>query len=406
MIHRTSPTAVFASLGHFFIHLCTAFYFVIVLTLEQAWQLPYHQLIGLWTLGSLLVGVVALPAGMLSDRLGAANMMVAFFIGMGASAIAAGLSNSTTGLMLSLTGIGLFAAIYHPVGIPWLLRSTRRDRGKVLGFNGVFGSLGAAAAGLTAGLTIDLISWRAAFILPGAVCCATGLALLFYVLRGALLEASSPTAGGAQPSRGDMMRAFAILGVTMFLGGVVYHTTQTALPKVLALRHGGLAGDGALGIGLLVAAVYTAAGIMQVLGGHLADRFPLKSVYLGMMLVQIPMLWLAASLGGLSLMLVATVMVMAGVSALPAENMLLARYTPARRHGMVFGVKFALGFGAAPLSVQLVAIVSGRTGEFYWVFVLLAAVVLGAFSIAAFLPADRGAPAKTGVRYQVTGVRV
>ncbi len=91
------------------------------------------------------------------------------------------------------------------------------------------------------------------------------------------------------------------------------------------------------------------------------------------------------------MMVVATVMVMAGVSALPAENMLLARYTPAHRHGMVFGVKFALGFGAAPISVQLVAIVSGRTGEFYWVFVLLAAVVLGAVSLAAFLPGDRGA---------------
>ncbi len=39
-----------ASLGHFYIHLCTAFYFVIVLALERAWQLPYHELIELWTM--------------------------------------------------------------------------------------------------------------------------------------------------------------------------------------------------------------------------------------------------------------------------------------------------------------------------------------------------------------------
>ncbi len=386
MSYRPSPTVVVSSFGHFYIHLCTAFYFVIVLALEQVWQLPYHQLLGLWTLGSLMVGVVALPAGMLSDRLGASNLMVVFFVGMGGSSIAAGLSNSTTGLMLALTGIGLFAAIYHPVGIPWLLRGAGRDRGKVLGFNGVFGSLGAAGAGLTAGSLIDLVNWRAAFIVPGAVCCMTGLVLLVYVLNGRLPDAAPARAATAAPSRKDMMRAFGILVITMFLGGVVYHTTQTSLPKVFALRHGGLVGEGTFGIGLLVAGVYTAAAMMQVAGGHLADRFPLKSVYLGTMLIQIPTLWLAASLGGLPLMLVATVVVVAGASALPAENLLLARYTPARRHGLVFGLKFALGFGAAPLSVQLVAIISGRTGEFYWVFALLAVVVLTAVTAAVFLP--------------------
>ena len=61
-------TIVFSSLGHLYIHLCTAFFFVIVLSLESVWQRPYHELIELWTLGSLMVGVIALPAGMLSDK--------------------------------------------------------------------------------------------------------------------------------------------------------------------------------------------------------------------------------------------------------------------------------------------------------------------------------------------------
>jgi FSR family fosmidomycin resistance protein-like MFS transporter len=70
-------TVVFSCLGHLYIHLCTAFFFVIVLSLESVWQRPYHELIELWTLGSLMVGVVALPAGMLGDRLGASRLMVA-----------------------------------------------------------------------------------------------------------------------------------------------------------------------------------------------------------------------------------------------------------------------------------------------------------------------------------------
>ena len=138
-------------MGHLYIHLCTAFFFVIVLSLESVWQRPYHELIELWTLGSLMVGVVALPAGMLGDKLGASRMMVAYFIGMGGCAVAAGLTDSPNALMWCLAGMGVFAAIYHPVGIPWLVRNAGTRRGKVLGFNGIFGTLGTALAGVVAG---------------------------------------------------------------------------------------------------------------------------------------------------------------------------------------------------------------------------------------------------------------
>ena len=394
------PVVVFASLGHFYIHLCTAFYFVIVLDLEQVWQLPYHELIQLWTIGSLLVGAAAVPAGMLSDRFGATKMMVVFFLGMGACSIAAGLSNSPTTMMLSLTGLGLFAAVYHPVGIPWLLRGVRQDVGKVLGFNGIFGSLGAAGAGLSGGLLIDLIDWRAAFIIPGAICLVTGLALLVFVIKGSVADGVRVFERSGEPSREEMKRGFLILLLTMFLAAMVYQTTQISLPKVFDQRHGGLVGPGVLGVGLLVAGVYTAAGFMQIVGGHLADRFPLKPVYVGAMLVQIPMLFLAASLTGIPLVLIATVMVMANVGALPAENLLLLRYTPQHRHGLVFGLKFALAFGAAPVSVLLVSGVSERTGGSYWAFVILAIFALLAFTAAAMLPGERrdaavGSPTST-----------
>ena len=386
-------TIVFSSLGHLYIHLCTAFFFVIVLSLESVWQRPYHELIELWTLGSLMVGVVALPAGMLSDKLGAAPMMVAFFLGMGGFAVAAGLTDSSNALMWCLTGIGVFAAIYHPVGIPWLVRNAGTRRGKVLGFNGVFGSLGTALAGVVAGSLIHLSGWRAAFIVPGAISVLTGVALLGFMLKGKISDAAVVARGQVKVSRSDMWRVFAILVTTMFLLALVYQTIQTSLPKLLEQRHQGLAGEGILGVGLLVAAVYTAAAFMQIAGGHLADRYPLKPVYIGALLIQVPTLWLAASLGGLPLLMVATVMVMAGVGALPAENMLLARYTPESRHGLVFGIKFVLAFGAAPVAVQLVAAITGRTGDFYWVYVVLAACALVSVCVALMLPRDRGVPA-------------
>jgi len=385
---RTSNrlTVVFSSVGHLLIHFCTAFFFVIVLSLEEEWNFPYHELLELWTLGSLLVGLAALPAGFLSDRLGASTMMAVFFLGMGGSSIGAGLSSSPQALMVALASLGLFAAVYHPVGIPWLVRNTSVSRGKALGINGVFGNLGSAMAGIVTGALIDAAGWRAAFVVPGTVSALAGVALVLCCVTGFIRDPKEAPRPESASSKSDSRRVFSILLVTMFLGGLIYHSTQASLPKVIELRHQGLAGEGAFGVGLLVAFVYAAAGVMQIVGGHLADRLPLKQVYTGAILFQVPLLLLASSLSGAALILIATLMVMGNTAALPAENLLLARHTPEKRHGLAFGVKFVLFFAAAPLAVQLASWVSARTGEFQWLYLFLGICAATALLCATFLP--------------------
>jgi MFS transporter, FSR family, fosmidomycin resistance protein len=358
---------------------------VIVLSLEHDWQIPYHELISLWTLGSLMVGVAALPAGMIADRFGAPGMMVAFFVGMGGCAIGAGLSDGTTSLLVWLTGIGVFAAIYHPVGIPWLVRNTSGARGKALALNGIFGSLGGAAAGISSGALIDLVNWRAAFIVPGILIVTTGLVMALLLLRGGVLDRAA-TVGYESGKGRPALHVFVLLMVTMFVGGLVFNGTQTALPKFFETRHAGLVGEGLAGIGMLVAVVYTVAGFMQLLGGHMADRFPLKMVYATAVALQIPLLWIAASLDGVSMVVVVTLMVMANVGALPAENMMLARYTPGHRQGLAFGAKFVLAFGAAPVGVQLVSLIQDRSGDLALIFQLFAACAVLALAAVLLLP--------------------
>jgi len=69
---------IFSSVGHFYIHMMTAFYFVIVLTLVVEWDQPYSELLQLWTIASALLGMVAIPAGRLADRWSVRGMMVLF----------------------------------------------------------------------------------------------------------------------------------------------------------------------------------------------------------------------------------------------------------------------------------------------------------------------------------------
>jgi len=379
---------VFSCLGHAYMHAFTASYFVIVLALEVDWQLPYHELIELWTFGALLVGVAALPAGWIADRWSASGMMVVFFVGMGLAAIVCGLVDSSLALFIGLTSIGLFASIYHPVGIAWLVRNAT-SRGKALGINGIFGSVGVAAAGAAAGALIDLAGWRAAFIVPGVVSLVTGLCLAYFISRGMVVEGDGDRAQDAPPSRADMVRVFAILAVTMLVMGLIFHSTQTALPKVFDLRLRDVVGEGAFGVGAIIAFVYVVGGIMQVIGGYLADRMALKRLYVGAYVLQIPALVLVAQLAGTPLIAVAVLTVLLSVVALPAENMLLARYTPQRHRSLAYGVKFVLAFSIAPVALQIVSFVQERTGEFVWLFLILAGTASVAFVLSLFLPNDR-----------------
>ena len=298
--------------------------------------------------------------------------------------------NSTTALMLGLAAVGLFSAIYHPVGIAWLVRSARA-RGMALAVNGIFGSLGVASAGLIAGVLIDAVSWRAAFIVPGTLCLVTGLALVLALRLGWIEEASEDRAPEPAPSRRDMLRVYAILLMTMAVMGLMFHGTQAALPKVFDLRLRDIAGEGALGIGALVAMVYTAGGLMQLAGGWLADRFPLKPVYLAAFVLQVPVMALIATTGHLPLIALSVMTVILSAAALPAENMLIARYTPSRHRSLAFGVKYVLAFSIANPAILLASWVEERSGDYVEFFLILAAVAAIAAVVASFLPSARGA---------------
>jgi MFS family permease len=362
----------FSLVGHAFMHLLVALYLTVVLALERAWNLPYAELISLWTVGALLVGAFAPVAGYLGDRWSAPGMMAVFFIGAGMATMACGFAEGPVSLAIGLAVLGAFAAIYHPVGMAWLVRNAV-NRGMAMGVFGVFGSLGVALAGMVAAGLVDFVSWRAAFIVPGAVALATGLALVSCMAMGWVRDSRIDRSPQDDPSRGDMMRTFVVLSITVFLGGLIYQATQVAMPKALAIRVGDIVGTGTLGIGALFTAIYLMAGLLQMLGGWLVDRYPLKWVYLWTYLLQVPLLFAASALAGIPFVFAVMASVVLNVGSLPAENCLMARYTPSRWRSSAFGAKFVLSLGVAPVAVQLVSWIQGATGGFFWLFAVLTA---------------------------------
>jgi MFS transporter, FSR family, fosmidomycin resistance protein len=216
---------------------------------------------------------------------------------------------------------------------------------------------------------------------------ALGFALLACMRMGMVGTAPAVRRMEPQAQKGDLLRGFLILTVGMICGGLIWQSTQTALPKFFEERLSALAGDGVFGIGVLVAIVYGVSGLMQVVGGHLADRYPLKSVYILLYAVQIPLLAMAAGAAGLPLIAVATLMATFSGASLPAENMLLSRFSPEKHRSLAFGVKYVISFGLAPIALLLVSFVYERSGGFGTLFMLLAALAAVVTVTGLLLPA-------------------
>ncbi|WP_448203483.1 MFS transporter [Azospirillum sp. sgz302134] len=383
----------FSWVGHALMHIVTALYLTVVLGLERDWHLPYDELIRLWTLGSLLIGLGAPLAGWLGDRWSECRMMAVFFLVTGAGTVACGLVEGATGMLWALAALGLGSSIYHPVGMSWMVKNAV-NRGKALGYQGIFGTVGIASAALVAGGLTQWYGWRAAFLVPGALCLALGVALALLIAFGVVEDRQGDVKPERKASRGDVIRAFFVLSVTMVCAGLMFNGMQVVLPKLFEARLSHLLGEGTLGVGGVVTAVYLVAALPQLIGGHLADKYPLKRIYTLCLFVQFPMMAAVAMLAGLPLVGAAALVVVASQVQIPAENLLLARYTPEKHRGLAYGAKFILSFGAGPLAVQLVAFIYERTGEFVMLYITLSLLALIAFLAALLLPSGREEPAE------------
>lgn len=376
----------FSCLGHLYAHVFEPIFYIAALVLPGELGLSYEEALALVIAGKLLYGVLAPVAGWAGDRWSTVGMMVVFFLGLGVSALSMGVVQGPWGVALALAAMGTFGSIYHPVGIAWLLRNAV-DKGKAIGLNGVFGGIGPGVASLVAGTLIAAFGWRTAFVVPGAVVLLTGLVFLWYLRRGWVVEAKADRAPMREPSRGDTMRAGIVLSVTMLGAGLIYQASQPALPKLFEERLG--ATVSVADAALAVTVVYLVAGLTQIVAGHLADRFPAKRIYVLAALVQAPLLALLSGASGLPMVAVALLAVAGNMGAIPAENLLLAKYTPARWRGTAFGLKFVLSFGVSGLAVPLVSLLRGLTGGFEVLLWLMAGAALMVAAAASLLPTER-----------------
>ncbi|MDH5189098.1 MAG: MFS transporter [Rhodospirillaceae bacterium] len=379
---------IFSCFGHTYAHLFAPIFFVVALTLEGEMGLSHGEAVSLIVIGNVLYGVGAPFAGWISDKWNTTGMMSVYFIGTGSAMILTGFATTPIMLALFLGLTGLFGSIYHPVGIAWLVKNAV-NRGTALGINGVFGTIGPSVAALSAGILTDTISWRAAFVVPGAIILLTGIFFILMIRRGQITETKEDISPQAPVARSDIIRTIMVLSITMLCTGLIYQATSPAVPKIFSLRLNELFSGGIMGVSVMVAMVYIVAGGFQIIAGRICDIYPLKLVYILTFIAQIPIMLLAASAGGMGLLVVVMFMVAANQASLPAENSLVARYAPAQWRGLAFGMKFILAFGISGLAVLMEGAIFDATGDFFWLFIILASIATVGFATAFLLPSEK-----------------
>jgi MFS family permease len=369
----------FLNWAHAIDHFVILIFPTVVIGLEAVYGRAYSELIALGTASFVAFGVCSLPAGWLADRWSRRNMMAVFYIGCGVSLAAASLAPNLVMLATALFALGVFAAIYHPVGMAMLI-DISQARGRTMAFNGVCGNVGAALAAGVTGALASWIGWRSAFMVPAAICIATGIAYVAMVPDDRHRTGKRKSVADVVMSWRMAAAVFGIYVVISISAGLVFNTVSIALPKIVDERLG--ANAPLFAIGGLATAVFMCGAVAQLAMGRLVERFAPYLLFAVVVAVQFAALIWARSVTGPAL-IAALAVLMAGIYAqVTVGDIVVARYTADAWRGRIYAVRYFLTFVSAGAAIAIIAFLHARGG---FDLVLTAITAIAAVLLAAVL---------------------
>ena len=333
---------IYLYVSHFLDHFIILVFAKAAYDAGQEIGLTYGETIQLATLGFILFGLASPIAARLADTYSRSIIMVVFHFGIGISSILISFSHTSFHLVLGLSSLGFFAAIFHPVGIAMLLETKERV-GLRLGINGLFGNMGVASAPLATGVIIFYSNWKIAFFVSGVVCIIYGI-LFALALKPA--DQSSEVSAQIESDKfcPGWKRALVALGISTTFGGFVFTAVTFLVPRYLELYMEDLLLSVAI-TGLLASLVYAISSFSQVLVGWLIDRMSPRKVLFIVSIGQIIFIYLASQFDGYTLLLLMTLAVCFIFGQIPIIDAVMVRYVPDSWRNRVLSMKFVLNLG-------------------------------------------------------------
>jgi len=351
----------FLNAGHFLDHLLTLVYATVAaLVLSREWGMTYAELVPYATPGFIAFGVFSLPAGRLADRWSREGMMAVYFIGIGIAAILTSLARTPVQMAACLFLVGVFAAIYHPVGLAMVVQRYAKA-GMAIGINGIFGNLGVGSAALVTGWFIDHGGWRSAFIVPGLVTVAIGIAyiVLYWDAIAVRPHAAAKSSAGttermAPDLRAILLRVTTIVFFTTAISSIIFQSVTFALPKVFDERLGGIAGS-ATAIGWMAFIVFAVASIAQVVVGYLLDTLGPRTVFMAAAVIQAVFFALMPGLQNWPALIVALAFMLGAFGQIPINDYMIGKMARSELRASIYGARYVVSFVAFAVSLPLIS---------------------------------------------------
>lgn len=330
-----------------------------------------------------LFGIGSLPSGKLGDQWGRRKMMLVFFFGMGAAALLASMAQSPLQLAGALALIGCFASIYHPVGIPMLVQGSARP-GWTIGVNGLVGNLGVAAAAVTTGYLVKFFDWRMAFAVPGVLSLACGVAFWLFATGEHAAPAKKKALGSGVPPGVSVSKLLLVMTVAATSASLLFNFSTNSGYELLTARLQGILQDPAR-LGVLLAVIYAAASLTQLVVGHLIDRMPLKTLWMCIAATQIGLLSMSIFSEGWTFYVLQCLFMAAIFGAIPFTDAVIVRFVDDSMRSRVSGMRLAVSSGASSLAVWLIGPLVKQAG-FSALLGVMAATAVVTLAIVSQLP--------------------
>ena len=385
----TRTTSLLLNVAHAIDHMFLLIFATAVATIATDFGFARWEDLMPYSVGAFfLFGLGSLPSGRLGDLWGRRAMMLIFFFGMGVSALLVAATQNPWQIAAALALLGAFASIYHPVGIPMLLQKAIRP-GVTIGVNGLAGSLGIALAALLTGLLVKYFGWRVAFVVPGLASIACGVAFALVTPRETEAPAKRAVKAAVQLPPSLLARLFLVMTLTAITGSLLFNFTTNGNGQLLQERFRGIVEDPAT-LGVLLAAVYAIASFTQVFVGRMIDRYPLKNLYLAIVLAQIPLFLLAASASGWLLFALQLAFMAAIFGAIPFTDAMIVRYVDDRIRSRVTGMRLGVSFCVSSVAVWSLGPAVKASG-FQTLLVVMAGIAACTAVLVALMPTERSA---------------
>jgi MFS transporter, FSR family, fosmidomycin resistance protein len=368
--------------------------------IKAEFGVSYAELGLLLTLFNVATGSAQIPAGFLTDRIGARALLPAGLALMGGAIGLLGTSDSY-GMMLVLVVLaGLGNSVVHPTDYVIMSGSIEPHwLARAFGIHTFAGNLGFTAAPVTMIALAALAGWRGALMLAGLLAVPVLVALALFGRDLQDRARARPRPGGATPppvSNRRLLLSAPILLLLLFYMLMAMVTSGVQSFSVTALVTVQEVDLGAANTILTAFLIASSAGIL--LGGLLADRTRRYALISVIAFGGAGLLLLLPGLVALPAIALALLFGLAGLlqgSVRPARDMMVRAVTPEGAVGRVFAfVMTGLNVGAAITPVLFGLILDlGEPHLLFWLlaafFALAVLVVLAVQQVSARTPALR-----------------